>query len=79
MTDSLAKLGEKLASALSMGDIPADAEIIVGRLLRQTTALQRIANLPLAQGHKKPDPHVRARRIAVAALGGKQHAIKTVK
>lgn len=42
-------------------------------------SLQRIANLPLTRGHKKPDPHLRARRIAVAALGGKQHKIKTAK
>lgn len=43
------------------------------------TALQRIANLPLTQGHKKPDPHIRARRIAVIALGGKPHKVKTRK
>lgn len=42
-------------------------------------ALQRIANLPLTQGHKKPDPRLRARKIAVGALGGKQNKIKTVK
>lgn len=33
-------------------------------------SLQRIANLPLSRAKGKPDPHLRARRIAVAALGG---------
>ena len=31
-------------------------------------ALQRIANLPLSQFKGRPDPHARARRIAIAAL-----------
>lgn len=79
MKDNLTELGKKLQAALTRGDIPLDAEIIIGRLLKQSSALQRIANLPLIRGHKKPDPHIRARRIAVAALGGEQHKIKTVK
>jgi hypothetical protein len=42
-------------------------------------SLQRIANLPTARGHKKPDPHLRARRIAMSALGAKPQAIQQVK
>lgn len=33
-------------------------------------SLQRIANLPMSRRKGQPDPHLRARRNAVAALGG---------
>lgn len=41
------------------------------------SALQRIADLPLERSpHSKIDPALRARRIAVTALGGNHHLIK---
>jgi hypothetical protein len=75
--DNLAVLGRKLQDALTSGDIPMDAEIIIGRLLKQSGALQRIANLPMSRRKGQPDPHLRARRIAVAALGGNPQKITT--
>ena len=38
-------------------------------------ALQSIANLPMTRRKGQPDPHLRARRIAVAALGGNPQKI----
>ena len=77
MAANLTSLGKKLQDALSHDDIPMDAEVIIGRLLKQSSALQRIANLPMARRKGQPDPHLRARRIAVSALGGDSQHVGT--
>ena len=44
-------------------------------IVKLEASLQRIANLPMTQRKGQPDPHLRARRIAVAALGGNPQKI----
>lgn len=41
-------------------------------------ALQRVADLPLTRMRGRKDPNIRARRVAVAALGGDPLSIRHV-
>lgn len=58
------------------GSAPLHLEAAI-HIKKLEASLQRIANLPMTRRKGQPDPHLRARRIAVAALGGNPQKIIT--